>query len=101
MCFIYMESRGLEGRFNVGPFTAFEIKPKQKVTIKKGSVVNSTHPSYPIAGKVLKKDQVVTVHDVDKGYVYESKVTNGAVHWVGAGSYYMWTDIDNVTNNIK
>jgi len=70
----------------------------KKVQIPKGTVINSTHPSYPPEGRPAGRTLTVTVRSATKGY-YAPEVGRSAsgnlryypaeVTWVGTGGYWM------------
>lgn len=102
-CAAWMEKEGISEIENVGPFSSVLVKllkKKDRVKIKKGSIVHSTHPSIPREGIVTNRIQTITIFSIDKGYVNESdkgdEVKNGSVHWVGAGGYWKWCSVNDI-----
>jgi hypothetical protein len=73
------------------------IQPKQRVRIRKDSKIRTTHPKGPY---ILKRSYIVTVHDVSPGYVSNDinniKNRNPEICWIGTGSYWFYTDMENV-----
>jgi len=63
------------------------IKPGDEITIKKGAIVHTTHPSRK--QYTLTRRQRVKVHHTLLPHCEE-------VHWVGTGSYWCWTNLENV-----
>lgn len=66
------------------------------VTLRKGSVVHSTHPSKK--EYVLSREQKVKVHNFYEGYP-ETRGYPGRpaeINWAGTGGYWCWTDASNV-----
>jgi hypothetical protein len=97
-CASWMDRNGIIEAENVGPFNSTLVsmlKKKDRVKIKKGSIVYSTHPNIPREGIVTNKIQTVTIHSIEKGYMYPD-VKNGSIHWVGENGYWKWTDINNI-----
>ena len=72
-----------------------------KTRIRKGSIVKSTAPDWPLAGRPLKRDTEVRVAYRDAGYSKpgyrgepDIKVP-ATVRWAGSGGYWRWTDATN------
>jgi hypothetical protein len=100
ICAAWMEKEGIIEIENIGPFTSTLSKMLDKndrVKIKKGSIVHSTHPSIPREGIVTSKVQTVTIRSIDKGYIQDETVKNGTVHWAGTGGYWKWCSINDVS----
>jgi hypothetical protein len=85
------------------PFKTFDelkaelpIQPGNLVKIKKGARVSTTHPK---GSYECRRSYIFKVHDVYPGYDdshYSGAVRTASVHWVGTGSYWFWTDMENV-----
>lgn len=85
---------------------------KTRLTIPKGTLVYSTHPSWDRAGKLSTRKQTVTVHGKITESVYHPSQTKGNtipygedpeyiyVTWVGSGGYWKWVYIHNSELNI-
>ena len=75
--------------------TAEELKKGDKIRIKKGTELKTTHPK---GNRVAGRTYTVTVFDTDP-YVPASMgfpEWAAKVSWVGAGGYWFWTDPANV-----
>lgn len=100
VCGQWMESHGLKSACNVGPFGPAEPRRGQMVTIRKGSLVRTTHPSGP---RTSARAQEIKVDSAHRGYVDhsarfgEEKVREGEVSWAGAGGYWRRTALENVS----
>ena len=101
-CAAWMEAGGHKELSHVGPFHSFMPNRAQKVLVRKGSVIFSTSPKMSCDGTVAGRDQVVTVHSMDQGFVVDEgrrgkpDVRQGCVHWAGAGGYWRWTELTNI-----
>lgn len=98
----WMERRGQTEAVYAGPFGPKLPTRGGTVRLKRGAEVFSTHPQAKRAelGRVL----VLKAYSVNGGYIdmsarewrNEQRVRNPEVHWVGAGSYWRWTDANNI-----
>lgn len=99
ICADYMDRFRIDSLEFVGPFNngkIEEFKRGEAVTVKRGSIVYSTHPKVAHEGKISSQKQTIRVHSTSKGYVYDGNVDNGRVTWTGNGGYWFWTDINNI-----
>jgi len=88
ICALWMEKNGIEQLPAVGPFGGSPFRAGQRVTIKKGTFIQTTHPK---GNRHAGRDYTVTLQRVSQGYVH--KIDNPSVYqpqviWVGAGGYY-------------
>ncbi len=101
-CAAWLEQQGIREIANVGPFVTTRCRRGDRVRVRRGARVYSTHPQTPREGVETQRSQVVTIHAVYQGYVNtladprQPEVVQGKVHWAGAGGYWRWTDINNV-----
>lgn len=101
ICATWLEAHGMTELANIGSFMTTKLAKGQRVRIRKGSFVSTTHPQYR-GGLTTARDRYVTVFDVHAGYVDPSprsntdQVQNPTIHWVGASSYWFWSDLNNV-----
>jgi len=93
-----MAQAGIAETPSIGNFHNGLPRQHQRVRIRAGAKVHSTHPALRGHGKVLSRAQTVTVSHVYDGYVniHEHTVTNAQVNWAGTGGYWHWTDLANV-----
>lgn len=100
ICADWMEAQEIESAMHVGPFHGTMPKKGERVRIKRGSLVRSTHPSFTSDGKVSEREQVVVVHQVYAGYFDHGHrpayIHQGEVHWAGTNGYWRWTNLSNV-----
>ena len=102
LCAQWMEKQGLAELANVGPFMTTSLVKRQRVRIRKGSRVFGTFAGGK-EGIVLARAQMITVHDLYRGYVFvdqhrqiDPKIVQAEVLWAGSGGYWRRTDINNV-----
>lgn len=114
-CALWLERFGSGAAVEqIGPFGAKKINKGDKIKIKKGAHLYTTHPKYKrnylpngeTYDKIAGKDYIVEVHSVDNGWAPEPghyhdhelhhKVRNQQVHWAGEGGYWFWTDTTNI-----
>tara|TARA_B100001105_G_scaffold77022_1_gene60906 strand:- start:2555 stop:3004 length:450 start_codon:yes stop_codon:yes gene_type:complete len=99
-CALWMERNGHKELAYVGPFGSMPFSRDARVRVRKGAVVHGI--KVPNGGAPAKTSRVVTVHSVDKGYVWHDgpegrdAVHQPKVHWAGAGGYWRWVDANDV-----
>lgn len=100
ICAKYMKDNGIEEIANVGPFESTIVKKGQRVRIKPGSYVRSTHPSK--LNGTISRARIITVYSVNNGFcsIFSGEITNGSITWVGSGGYFFSTDINNVETGL-
>lgn len=98
ICAEWMEAQGMESAMHVGPFHGVMPKEGQRVRIKRGVLVRSTHPSFTEEGKLSGKEQIIVVDRVYPGRFDRRPafVHQGEVHWIGTNGYQRWTNLSNV-----
>lgn len=96
-CAVWLDQSSFDSQRFVGPFGTVPFSKGDRVVVAKGALVRSTAPGWPAQGKPLSRQQVVLLHRVSPGFVFEDRVTNPSVTWAGAGGYWRWTDANNVT----
>lgn len=93
-----MAEKGINSTNHFGPFNVFSPKRKEKVVVKAGSEIFSTHPT--VKQRNSSRRQTVTIHSLDNGFVRNEDgvfdVRMSRVHWAGTGGYWCWTDLSNV-----
>ncbi|HJV96921.1 MAG TPA: hypothetical protein VJ608_12825 [Albitalea sp.] len=100
----WMEANGEKEAIFAGPFGPALPRKGERVQIRRGAVVYSTHPHQKMS--TLQRALTVRVHSADRGYVdtaarasrTEKRVTPAHIHWVGAGGYWRWTDAENLVS---
>lgn len=97
----HMQAQGITEAAHVGEFQSFEVKPGDTVRLRKGAVIFSTSRQVPREGKINGSNRRIKVHHMHAGFIDYSgmsrgEVRNGTVNWSGTGSYWYWTDINNV-----
>lgn len=102
-CAAWMEVAGVTAARYVGPFTTRRYRRGDRVRLKRGARVHGTGPHIGREGLVLTRAQQITVHDFQEGHVWSDNpradgdvIRHAQVHWVGAGSYWRWTDANNI-----
>lgn len=98
----WMEHNGHAELAHVGDFSSFKLENGQTVRLRKGAVVYSTNPQVPREGQLNKLNRKIRIHHVICGFTdgvvsgYGEPVRNPTVNWAGTGSYWYWTDANNV-----
>ena len=70
------------------------IQRGDRVCIKAGAEIRTTHPKGP---RTSARAYYVTVHDVSPGYDCPGyAIRKPEIVWVGSGSYWFYTDMENV-----
>lgn len=96
-----MEEAGVKEAVGFGEFDSISYAKGEKVRLKKGAAIRSTNPKLRGTNTINAQNRTITVYDVLKGYTdicggYPCGSRNTVIHWVGSGSYWYWTDINNV-----
>lgn len=101
----WMQEANLTEIEQVGPWGSKNIKRGDRVMIRKGAVIRTTHPRWNRDNpKVAGRDYAVEVHDVYEGYIQsnwhshrrDEAVRNQQVVWAGTGGYWCWVDSKDV-----
>lgn len=101
----WLREGGLTEAEQIGPFGSKNVKQGDKVMIRKGSVIHTTHPRWNHSNpKIAGRAYSVTVHDVYDGYIQngwhshkrDQAVRNQQVVWAGTGGYWFWVDSANI-----
>lgn len=67
------------------------------VRIRKGAKIHSTHPKR--SSIISTREQSITISAVHNGYNDGyGKFCNAQITWAGSGSYWRWTDAQNIIN---
>jgi hypothetical protein len=102
-CAGWLEKQPCTSMLFVGPFGPQLPHRGSKVVIRKGSRVFGTNLS--MDGVLSVRDQAITVHSSDRGFVDSSGITRSGpeygfrqakVTWAGSGGYWRWTEANNV-----
>ena len=99
-CAAWMEKNGHKELAYVGPFGSLPFSRGVRVRVRKGAVVHGI--KVPKGGVPAKTSHIVTVHSVDKGYVWHDgpdgrdAVHQPRIHWAGTGGYWRWVDANDV-----
>lgn len=98
----WLEDGGLTEVEQIGPFGRLDIKRGDKVKIKAGSIIRTTHPKYDFYKnpKIARRSYTVNVHDVSEGWIangwWPHRRTHPETHreqqitWAGEGGYWCW-----------
>lgn len=95
-----LEETGEREANAVGSFCDFTAFKGQKLTLKEGAMVRTTHPQKR-GGYRNPRRREVTVHNQSFGKVdpyghhQGSAVRNPEITWVGSGGYWFWADIND------
>lgn len=101
----WLEEMGLTQRHQVGPFGSLPIVKGQRVRIKAGTVIRTTHPRYDRNNpKIAKRNYTVTVHDVYQGslnthwhrHQVEWAARDQEIVWPGEGGYWCYVPTHEV-----
>ena len=98
VCAEWLDAQPVKEMTHVGPFGEIPFKKGQKVRVKKGAVIQSTHPQKRTykAGT----SHTVELHLVCAGYVHTHhglpEMFDPMVEWAGTGGYWCWTHPNNV-----
>lgn len=88
-----------------GPYSAQHLRVGGDVVIRRGVLVKSTNPKFPVGGRPLLRTSRVRVHSMSDGYIDfsnlrgrdDAPIHDPVVRWVGAGGYWNWTCANNVS----
>lgn len=100
----WMQRKGHTELAYVGDFSTVELAKGQTVRLRKGAVVYSTNPQVPREGQLNKLNRKVRIHHVICGFTdycgmvadRDEPIRNPTVNWAGTGSYWYWTDANNI-----
>lgn len=100
----WMERNGHAALDHVGDFSTFKLNNGQTVRLRKGAVIHSTNPQVPREGQINKLNRKIRIHHVICGFTdycgmvadRDEPIRNPSVNWSGTGSYWYWTDANNV-----
>jgi hypothetical protein len=97
----HMQAHGIVSAAHIGEFQSFQVREGDVVRLRKGATVFSTSRQVPRDGKPNGVNRKIRVRSVHQGYIdysgmSQGEVRNPTVHWAGTGSYWYWTDINNV-----
>ena len=101
----WLEEMGLNEREQVGPFGGKTLQRGDKVRIKAGTVIRTTHPKYDHSNpKIAKRSYSVTIHSVDGGTIsshwHPHQVSWAArdqeITWPGEGGYWCYASTSDV-----
>ncbi|HIH2744921.1 TPA: hypothetical protein ACYLN4_000587 [Burkholderia lata] len=103
-CADWMAQRGIESAHDVGPFMSMSLSRGDKVRLLKGARVFGTGPGIAREGTVNPRNRIITVFSFDRGHIDRYSrgtsetpaLVQARVHWVGAGGYWRWADIEGV-----
>ncbi len=93
----WMKEQGREKSRFVASFRPNPFRSRQRVRLKKGSVVKQIGEE----PRTLVRDQVITIDHTTDGYTdgyHGIHVHNPSIRWAGSGGY--WVDLDLATNPI-
>jgi len=97
----WLSEGGLTAAEQVGPFGSKNVKRGDKIVIRKGTVIHTTHPRWNRQNpKIAGRDYTVEVHDVYEGHIQsnwhshkrDQAVRNQQVVWAGTGGYWCWVE---------
>lgn len=103
LCAEWLQRSGSQSTRFVGPFSARTYRQGERVRVTKGTRIYSSKPGTGKFGDIAQRNHVITVHRFNEGFIGDmSTPSDGAcirhaqVTWLGAGSYWRWTDAVNI-----
>jgi hypothetical protein len=97
LCGSYMEQRKIPQAAIIGPFILWAPKGGERVIVRKGARIGSTHDRLR---RECGRAYSVKVHSFSAGHVWQEgdriQLRQPSVTWVGSGGYWCWTTLDSV-----
>ncbi|MNR87627.1 hypothetical protein D3C71_1309430 [compost metagenome] len=101
-CAAEMERAGITNAKAFGPFQEFKLVRGDKVRLKAGAKVRSTHPKYRGVGYINPKTRTVEIFDTHEGYANpnahhrDPSLRHPEIVWVGTGGYWFYADFNDI-----
>lgn len=101
----WLEEMNLTERAQVGPFGSKAVVKGDRVRIKAGTIIRTTHPRYDRNNpKVAKRNYTITVYDVYSGSInshwhrhqVEQAARDQTIVWPGEGGYWCYVSTSDI-----